>query len=113
MTRNHGLLPGPRSPSAASVLADARVRVHAGDEDLHDEHVGYQAGEAEQLDVVGTGAAPAGRGPGVQVGRVDHPGDERPGLDRVPAPVATPGLVGPDGAGDDAEGPDREPEYDR
>src|SRR5437773_25946 len=56
--------------------------------------------------------APARGGPGVQERCVEHPGDEGPGLHRVPAPVPAPGLVGPDGTGDDAERPDREAEHD-
>ena len=46
----------------------------------------------------------------MQISRVDHPGDERPGLLRVPAPVAAPGRLGPDRTGDDREGVDRESE---
>ena len=67
--------------------ADPGVGVQAGDEDLHHHDVERQAGEAEQLDVVGTPAAPAGGGPGVQERGVEDPGDEGPGLHRVPAPV--------------------------
>gem|GEM_PF-4229808 len=36
----------------------------------------------------------------MQQGSVDQPGYEGPGLLRVPAPVAPPGVTGPDGAGD-------------
>ena len=57
-------------------------------------------------------ALPAGGGAGVQVAGVDDPGDERPGLLRVPAPVAAPRVLGPDRAGDDGEGPQRERERD-
>ncbi len=46
----------------------------------------------------------------MQVAGVDDPGDERPGLLRVPAPVPAPGLVRPDRPGDDAERPEREAE---
>ena len=67
----------------------------------------------DQGDERGAAALPAGRGPGVQVGRVDDPGDERPGLLGVPAPVAAPRVLGPDRAGDDREGPQREREGDR
>src|SRR6266536_150079 len=62
--------------------------------------------------VRGPASPPARGGPGVQERGVEHPGDEGPGLHRVPAPVPAPGLVGPDGAGDDTEGPDREAEHD-
>src|SRR3984885_8280506 len=100
------------SRGATRRLAYARVGVQAGDEDLHDQDVERQAGEAEQLDVVGAPTAPAGGGPGVQERRVEHPGDEGPGLHRIPAPAAAPRLIGPDRARDDAEGPDRETEHD-
>src|SRR6266545_976084 len=49
-------------------------------------------------------------GAGVEVGRVDHPDDERPGLLGIPAPVAAPGGLRPDAAGHDRERPDREAE---
>ena len=53
----------------------------------------------------------AGGGAGVQVAGVDHPRDERPDLLGVPAPVATPGVLRPDRAGDErGERPDREGE---
>ena len=52
--------------------------------------------------------APARRRPGVQVRRVDHPGDERAGLLRIPAPVPTPGHLGPHRAGDHRERVHRE-----
>src|SRR5580658_4887520 len=104
-----------RSSSARSIRpsgatrrsAYSRVGVQAGDEDLHDQDVERQAGEAEQLDVLRPPSAPASGGPGVQVRGVEHPGDEGPGLDRIPAPVPAPGLIRPDRARDDAEGPDR------
>src|SRR6516165_9348037 len=92
--------------------ADSGVGVQADDEDLHDQDVEDQAGEAEQLDVVRPPSAPAGGGPGVQERGVEHPGDEGPGFHRVPAPVPAPGLVGPDRAGDDTECPDGKAEHD-
>ena len=58
--------------------------------------------EAEHGDPGRGGALHARRGPGVQVAGVDHPGDERPDLLRVPAPVPAPGRLGPDRARDDA-----------
>ena len=44
----------------------------------------------------------------MQVARVEHPDDEGPDLFGVPAPVAVPGALGPDGAGDEGEGPEHE-----
>src|SRR5207244_2946753 len=58
----------------------------------------------------GLAAPPASGGAGVQVAGVHDPGDERPGLLGIPAPVPAPGLVRPDRPGDDRERPDRERE---
>src|SRR5690606_21053120 len=66
------------------------------------------AGEGGQGQVGGLAALPAGGGAGVQVAGVGDPGDEGPGLLGVPAPVAAPGVTGPDGARDDRERPQRE-----
>src|SRR5580704_3388819 len=65
-----------RRSGAIRRSAYSRVGVQAGDEDLHDQDVEHQAGEAEQLDVVSAPPAPAGRGPGVQERGVEDPGDE-------------------------------------
>ena len=57
-------------------------------------------------------AAPPGRQPavarGVQVGRVDHPGDEGDRLLGVPAPEPAPGRLRPDRPGDHRERVERE-----
>src|SRR5207245_9142555 len=42
----------------------------------------------------------------------DHAGDGGPGLLRIPAPPAAPGVLSPDGAGDGAEGPDGKADQD-
>src|SRR5438270_4460844 len=91
--------------------AYAGVGMQPGDVHLHHEDVEYQAGEAEQLNVVGPSAAPPGSRPGVQERGVKYPGDEGPRFHGIPAPVAPPGLVRPDRTGDDAESPYREPEH--
>ncbi len=63
------------------------------------------------IQVAAVPALDARRGPGVQVAGVDHPGDERPDLLRVPAPVPAPGRLGPDRARRSrANVPDRERE---
>ena len=46
----------------------------------------------------------------MQIGGKDHPRDEGPGLLGIPAPVATPRILGPDRPGNDREGPQREGE---
>src|SRR5580692_25420 len=61
------------------LAGDSGVGGEAGEEDMDYQDVEGQRGEAEQLDVVGAAATPAGGGAGVQEGRVDDPGDERPG----------------------------------
>ena len=38
---------------------------------------------------------PSGK-PGMEEGGINKPGDKRPGLLGIPAPVAPPGIVGPD-----------------
>ena len=92
---------------------DARVAVQADDEHVDHVVVDDQRAEGGDGEAGGALALPARGRAGVQVAGVDHPGDERPGLLGVPAPVATPGRLGPDGAGDDREGPDRERERDQ
>src|SRR5947208_16959315 len=88
------------------------VGVQTGDDDVDHEKVEGHRAEGEQVDPGRLYATPAGRRPGMQVARVDHPCDERPRLFGIPAPVAAPGCLGPDRAGNDAEGPDREAESD-
>src|SRR5215831_14298167 len=84
-------------------LVDAGVAVQAGNPEVDADQVEHEAGESDELDVGRLAAPPAGRGPGVQVPGVHHPGDERPRLLGVPAPVPAPGLVRPDRPGDDRE----------
>jgi RNA polymerase sigma-70 factor (ECF subfamily) len=84
------------------------IGVKSDDPDVHDEVVDDDAGEGEQRDHRGTTATPARGEASVQVAGVHQPDDERPGLLRIPAPVAAPGRLGPDGTGDHGERPDRE-----
>lgn len=49
-------------------------------------------------------AFPSHHDPHMEVDGIDDPGDEGPGLLRVPEPVAAPGGFRPDGTGDDDEG---------
>ncbi len=46
----------------------------------------------------------------VKQSRKKKPGDQRPCLLRVPAPIPPPGILCPDGARDDPEGQERESE---
>src|SRR5665647_3140556 len=55
---------------------------------------------------------PAPGHPGVQVGAVDEPGEQRGRLLGVPAPVAAPGDLGPDRAKDHGQGQQRESDDD-
>lgn len=62
-------------PAADSAL-QARVRVQARDHQVDDEQVEHQRHESGHIDPGGGRVTPAGGGAGVQVRRVDHPGDE-------------------------------------
>ena len=46
-------------------------------------------------------AVPSTHQPGMQKGGIDEPGNQRPGLFGIPAPVTAPGGIGPDGSGND------------
>src|SRR6516225_8524625 len=116
--RRPGVPAPPRRGPQARLTADpppsavrqAAIRVQAGEPDVDAEVVEDEARQPGQRDEGGPAALPARGGPGVQVGREDQPGHEGPGLLGVPAPVRAPGVLGPDRAGDDGEGPEREHE---
>ena len=99
----------PPRPRTRSEL-DPGVGVQAGDEQVDADEVEPERGQPDHRDHRRPPAPPAGGGAGVQVSGVDHPGDQGPGLLGVPAPVAAPGVLGPDRAGGDGEGPQREGE---
>src|SRR5918993_1218518 len=84
-----------------------RVGVLAGRREVVDpDEVEPQGPQSDQREDRGVATLPARRGAGVEVAGVDHPGDERPHLLRVPVPVARPRLVRPDRTGDEhREGP--------
>ena len=44
----------------------------------------------------------------MEVAGVKHPDDEGPNLFGVPAPIAVPGALGPDGSGGEGEGPENQ-----
>ena len=50
--------------------------------------------------------------PRVEKASIAQPGNQRPCLDRIPTPVATPRLISPDCTGYDGSGPEDEPEAD-
>src|SRR5438445_10508418 len=62
--------------------------------------------EARGRDQGGPPAAPGAQPVGVQIDRVDDPGDGRPGLLGIPTPPAPPGMLPPDGTRHGAYGPD-------
>src|SRR5919108_3980697 len=88
--------------------SETAVAVQPDDDRVDHVEVEDHGGQPDHPDPGRAAPAPAGRGPRVQVGRIDHPDHERPGLLGVPAPVATPGRLAPDSSRDDGEGPDRE-----
>src|SRR5699024_7458921 len=78
--------------------------------DLDDRAVEHHGQEAGDVQPGGTGAGPAAGGAGVQVPGVEDPDDKRPDFFGVPVPVAAPGLFGPNGPGNQGEGPQHKPE---
>ncbi len=86
--------------------------MQAGDHRVDDVVVDHQAAERDQRQPRRPRSAPAAGCPGMQICGIAEPGDERPGLLRIPAPVTTPCLLGPDRASDDREGPNRKGEGD-
>src|SRR3954453_13077426 len=97
-------------PTVAGPSVHAGVAVQAGRDHVHERQVEDHHDQADDVPPGRAPAPPPGGRPGVQVSGVDDPGDEGPGLLRVPAPEPAPGRLRPDGTGDDREGPDRETE---
>ena len=71
-------------------------------EEVVDSEVGEEdgGGEDEGVDVVGTGTPQERETGAMDTKGGDQEGDQGPGFFRVPVPIAAPGDVGPDGAGD-------------
>src|SRR5690606_23233430 len=86
--------------------SEAGVGVHPLEEEVHDREVEDHGRETDDREPRGRCTAPSAGRPGVDVAGEDDPDDERPHLLGVPAPVATPGVLGPDGTGDEGEGPE-------
>src|SRR6266487_2625969 len=97
-------------PWSGAYISSLRVAVQPDDPGVHHVEVEQHRREPHQADPGRAAAPPAGGGAGVQVGGEHHPDDEGPGLLGIPAPVSAPRRLGPDRAGDDGEGPDREAE---
>src|SRR5690625_4398652 len=85
--------------------AESGVGVQAVEVDVDDGEVEDHRGDADEVEHRDLRRTPAARGASMQVGGVDDPHDESPDLLRVPAPVAAPGHLRPDGTGDEGEGP--------
>ena len=51
-----------------------------------------------------TTTLPAATQPGMEIGRVHKPTDQSPGFFWIPAPVTSPGFIGPNGTTHDANG---------
>src|SRR5438132_4417706 len=101
------------SKSRASALARAAgVTVQADDPEVDGVEGNHDRDESGGRDQRGAPPAPGAQRMGMQVDRVDDPGDRCPRLFRIPAPPATPGVLAPDGARHGAEGPDRKTEQD-
>ncbi len=88
------------------------VRVQAGEDQVNAEVTEDRCGKTEDRQPGDTPTNPATGKAGVQEGRVDKPDDQAPGLFRVPAPISTPGIVGPGSAGDDANRQHRKANHD-
>src|SRR5674476_1328824 len=89
-----------------------RVAVQAAEEEVAEEgeqHTGERCYEQPCR----ARSYPAAGHPGVQVGAVDEPGEQRGRLLGVPAPVAAPRYFRPDGAQDYGNGEQRESDDDR
>src|SRR6185369_4053150 len=72
------------------------VSVESGHQQVHPKEGEQHYKEADDSQYGGFLAAPAGCQPAVQKSGIDEPGDERPGLFRVPAPVSPPCSLRPD-----------------
>src|SRR5450759_2621071 len=89
-----------------------RVAVQAAEEEVAEEGEQH-GGEPRHQQPRRSTSDPAAGHPGVQVGAVDEPGEQRCRLLGVPAPVAAPGDLRPDRAQDDDQGEQRESDDDR
>ena len=72
----------------------------------------YRGGKTDDGQDRRPGSTPTAGNPGVQVSRINKPDDQRPGFFGIPAPVSTPGDIGPESARDDTDGQKRKPDGD-
>src|SRR4030042_1735346 len=78
-----------------------RVTVQSGQKIIDPEISEERGQKAEDRDQGRTAPLPTHDNSSVEVEGEDEPGDERPDLLRVPAPVGAPGLVSPDHSEDE------------
>mmetsp|Transcript_24058 Transcript_24058/g.71601 ORF Transcript_24058/g.71601 Transcript_24058/m.71601 type:complete len:424 (-) Transcript_24058:246-1517(-) len=88
---------------ATASLEEEAVGVEADAQEVHADVAEPNDEEAEGADLRTVAGVPAQLQAHVEVGGVDEPADQGPGLLGVPAPVVAPGLVRPHRAGDDAD----------
>ncbi|WCZ34042.1 hypothetical protein CIHUM_03010 [Corynebacterium ihumii] len=71
-------------------LVQAGVGVQAGDDQVDEKQVEDYRGRGQDIDLRGIVIAPPGRGTGMQVGGIEHPGDKGCGLLRIPSSKPAP-----------------------
>lgn len=77
-------------------LVQAGVGVQAGDDQVGEKQVEDYRGRGQDIDPRGLVIAPPGRGTGMQVGGIEHPGDKECGLLRIPSSKPAPRGLRPD-----------------
>jgi len=90
----------PGSPPAVRSLP--RRAVQSTNQEVHAGEGEQRQQEADHGDPSGPRAAPAAHQPHMQIEHVDEPCDQHERLLRIPSPVAAPGVLGPDGAEEEA-----------
>src|ERR1017187_2080291 len=98
-------------PASADGASGASVRVQPCDPEVDGVQREEDGREPEGGDDRGSLLLPPVGHAGVEVDREDDPRDEGERLLGIPAPVATPGVLAPDGPADDPERPDREADH--
>ncbi len=86
----------------------SRIRMQSRQKVGDAEGYKYHDPEPENDEIGGAASAPAAREAHVEVSGIGQPYDERPILFRLPAPIRSPGAIGPVNAGDNHESEQRE-----